>query len=59
MSQADVKSSGSGQQDVELRHSEENSYKTVELAEVLIRAMDAESNEHMKQISVEDKLGNS
>jgi len=58
MSPDDMKQSGSGQEDVELR-GQENSYKTMELAEELIRALDAESNEHMQQISAEDKLGNS
>jgi hypothetical protein len=59
MSRVDMKQSGSGQEDVELRDSEENSYKTIELAEELIRALDTESNEHMQKISAEDKLSNS
>ena len=59
MSQVDMKQSGSGQEHPELKAPEETPYRTMELAEELIRAMDAESNEHMQQISSEDKRGNS
>jgi hypothetical protein len=42
-----MKSPGPEREDGELKVSEENSYKIIELAKDLIRALDAESNEHM------------
>ncbi len=36
---------------------EEETYKTLQLAQSLIRALDAESEEHMSHISAADKQG--
>jgi hypothetical protein len=59
MSHVDMKPLGFWPKHAEVSASQEDSYQTVELADELIRALDAESNEHMQQISAEDKLRNS
>jgi hypothetical protein len=55
MSDPDVKAPNRVAGEVDVSPSEHEVYETVELAQELIRALDAESNKHMEQISVDDK----
>lgn len=41
---------------MELSSREENSENVYQLAQELIRSLDAASNEHMEQVSADDKL---